>query len=179
MSFAVTGCSPSSDAYRKVTAQRQANPEAARAKNQTAIKAIEFEDYAVAEELLLEALAADVGFGPAHNNLGKVYFQQGKMYLAAWEFEYAIKLMPYHPEPKNNLALVLETVQRFDESITQYEEALDLQPDNPELLGNLARAKIRRGDPPHEIKQMLMDLVLKDTRPEWLEWANEQLSHLP
>lgn len=170
------GCAHDGSNYHKVLAKRQANPDAARAKNTHALKALEFDDLEVAESLLKEALAADVGFGPAHNNLGKVYYEQGKLYLAAWEFEYAIKLMPHHPEPRNNLAMVLETVNRFDEAVSQYESALDLQPDNPELLGNLARAKLRRGDPPEEVKQLLMDLILKDTRPDWVEWARDELA---
>jgi len=171
----LVGCSNNGNKYHVVQAKRTANPEAAHAKSQTALKALEYGDLEVAEELLRDAVAADVGYGPAHNNLGKVYYEQGKLYLAAWEFEYAIKLMPHHPEPRNNLALVLETVRRFDESITHYESALNLEPDNPELIGNLARAKIRRGDPPQEIKQLLMDLVFKDTRPEWIEWAKQEL----
>jgi hypothetical protein len=35
--------------------------------------------------------------GPAHNNLGIVYYRQKKYYLAAWEFQYAAKLMAYSP----------------------------------------------------------------------------------
>ncbi|MEM8738840.1 MAG: tetratricopeptide repeat protein [Planctomycetota bacterium] len=162
-----------------VQAQRYANPEAARAKNGAALEALKLDDLKTAEHLLRDAIVADVSFGPAHNNLGKVYFEQGKLYLAAWEFEYAIKLMPHHPEPKNNLALVLETVRRFDESITHYEAALDLEPDNPELLGNLARAKLRRGDPPQEVKQLLYDVIFKDTRPEWITWAKNELARIP
>ena len=175
----LTGCTLDGSNYHKVLATRQADTEAARAKNTAALKALELEDFEVAEDLLKDALAADVGFGPAHNNLGKVYYEQGKLYLAAWEFEYAIKLMPHHPEPRNNLALVLETVNRFDESISHYESALQLQPDNPELIGNLARAKLRRGDPPEEVKQLLMDLVLKDTRPEWVDWARQRVANMP
>ena len=43
-----------------------------------------------AEKLLKQALTADIGYGPAHNNLGKVYYHRQNFYLAAWEFEYAI-----------------------------------------------------------------------------------------
>ena len=175
----IAGCTLDGSNYHKVLVERHANTDLARSKNKAALKALEYEDLEVAESLLKEALAADVGFGPAHNNLGKVYYEQGKLYLAAWEFEYAIKLLPHNPEPRNNLALVLETVRRFDESITNYEAALELQPDNPELLGNLARVKMRRGDPPEDIKQLLMDLILKDTRPEWVAWAKQELSLLP
>jgi hypothetical protein len=32
--------------------------------------------------------------GPAHNNLGIVYYRQKKYYLAAWEFQHAARLYP-------------------------------------------------------------------------------------
>ena len=89
-----------------------------------------------------------------------------------WTLEASVS---YQPEPLNNLALVLERVRRFDESITKYEAALQLQPDNPELVGNLARAKLRRGDPGPEVRELLRKLLLTDTRPEWVQWAEEEL----
>ena len=55
---------------------------------------MEKSDYDAAEAALKAALTADVMFGPAHNNLGKVYFHKGELYLAAREFDYAMKLMP-------------------------------------------------------------------------------------
>ena len=90
------------------------------------------------------ALEADVTFGPAHNNLGRVYYHQGQLYLDAWEFQYAIKLMPYQPEPKSNLGLVLEAANKLDEAIKNYDEAMNLEPENPQFLGNDARARARR-----------------------------------
>jgi hypothetical protein len=42
-----------------------------------------------AERLLRQALTADLFFGPAHNNLGVLYIEEGKLYEAASEFEWA------------------------------------------------------------------------------------------
>ena len=178
ITLTLTACQSADSDYRLIKASRRADTETARQKTEAAVRAITEEELTAAENLLKQAIQADVAFGPAHNNLGLVYFRQGKLYLAAWEFEYAIKLMPNHPEPRNNLGLALETVRRFDEAVGHYQEAVDREPDNPELLGNLARARLRRGDPTAEVKQLLQNLLLRETRPEWVQWAEEELARL-
>jgi len=164
--------------YETAPTQSRGDTEKARALNDLAIEQIDRGEFAEAEDTLKRALSADVMFGPAHNNLGKVYFEQGRYYLAAWEFQYAIKCMPNHPEPRNNLGLVYEQAQQLDKAVTYYREALDIEPDNVEILGNLARACIERGDRDEQLRQLLTDLLFKDTRPAWRAWAEEKLSHL-
>lgn len=131
-----------------------------------------------AERALKAALKADVTHGPAHNHLGKVYYRQRKFYLAAWEFQYAIKLMPRQPEPRNNLGLVFEEVGKLDDAVTSYGEAVRMEPENPLLVGNLARAQIRRGDRGDEVAALLQTLIATDTRPTWIAWAKERLTLL-
>jgi Flp pilus assembly protein TadD len=128
-----------------------------------------------AEGTLKRSLAADVTNGPAHNNLGKVYWHLNQRYLAAWEFDYAAKLMPNQPEPKNNLGLVFEEAGKLDDAVTYYDQAEQLEPDNAQYIGNLARARIRRGDG-DTVRPLLERLVMRETRPEWLDWARERLS---
>lgn len=171
------GCSGSkTDAgYQTVSAEPGKDTELARQKNEEAVGLIEAEQFDEAETVLKQALKADITFGPAHNNLGKVYYHQSKFYLAAWEFQYAIKLMPYHPEPLNNLGLVLESVGRFDDAVAQYDDALTLEPDNPQFIGNFVRARLRRGDRDDQTRQLLSELILKDTRPAWVTWARQKL----
>src|SRR3982750_833259 len=87
------------------------NTELARQENDRAFALIQQGKYAEAEPILNRAVAADVTFGPAHNNLGLVYFHmwmqgrdEGKphaekskspgagstsLYAAAREFDYA------------------------------------------------------------------------------------------
>ena len=160
------------------TAATSPDTEVARRKNAEAVDLIGRRKYEEAERVLREAVNADLAFGPAHNSLGKVYFHQGKLYQAAWEFQYAAKLMPYQPEPRNNLGLVFEQVGKLDEAVGWYERATALEPDNPQLIGNLARAKIRRGDHGEDVRGLLTDLVAKDTREEWITWARERLVFL-
>ena len=99
-----------------------------------------------AETALVEAINADVTYGPAHNNLGTVYLHENKLYQAAWEFQYATKLMPYQPEPRSNLGLVFEEAGKLDDAVDAYDQAIKIEPDNPQFVGNSARARIRRGD---------------------------------
>jgi Tfp pilus assembly protein PilF len=150
----------------------------ARDLNDRAADAIRRGDYAEGEKLVRAALAADVMFGPAHNNLGKIYFAQKNLYLAAWEFTYAAKLMKHQPEPRNNLGLVFEASGKFDEAVAEYTEARKLESDNAEILGNECRARLRRGDHDAHVRELLDQLIAVDTRPAWIEWARDRLTLL-
>ena len=152
--------------------------ELARHENEHAIQLTEKGKYAEAERVLRKAIAADVMFGPARNNLGLVYYHQGKLYPAAWEFQNAIKLMPHQPEPRNNLGLVLEKAGKMDDAEASYRKAREMEPDNPEYIGNLARTKVRQGQRDDETRELLEELVLKDSRPPWQDWAKLNLYRL-
>jgi tetratricopeptide (TPR) repeat protein len=176
----LAGCSSFLDGpvadYRTIAGEPNCDVEKAKAKNELAIHFAEKGRWDKAERALNESLLADVTFGPAHNNLGKLFFSQGKYYQAAWEFEYAHKLMPEQFEPLLNLGLVYETVGKPNEAIEMYGKTLELQPKNPEAIGNLARVRMRNGEPASAVRPLLSDLVFLDTRPAWTNWAREQLA---
>lgn len=169
---------PTAGEYLTIEKDPRKDPDAAQRLNSEALAYLQRREFEKAEELLKKALARDVTCGPAHNNLGKVYYHQSKLYLAAWEFQYAIQLMPHQPEPRNNLGLVFEAVGKLDDAVRMYDEALSLQPDDPQLVGNLARARVRRGDHDERTRQLLADLIMKDSRPSWVTWAREKLAAL-
>ena len=143
------------------------------------LKAMDEGNWKDAEAAFKRALTADITNGPAHNNLGKVYWHEDQRYLAAWEFDYAAKLMPNQPEPKNNLGLVFESVGKLDDAVADYQQAESMEPDNPQFIGNLARARLRRGDSVASVQTLLDRLLMRDTRPEWLYWAKENLVRSP
>jgi Tfp pilus assembly protein PilF len=132
-------------------------------------------DFDKAERLLNEALVADVTYGPAHNSLGMLYFQQSKLYLAAWEFEYAAKLMPEMAEPYNNLGLVYEKAGKYQEALSYYAMALSHNDDNPVVLGNIVRVRMVSGDRSGDLKNMVSDLALNHPNPTWQRWARDQV----
>jgi Flp pilus assembly protein TadD len=171
----ITGCQGGNRAT-VATAPPGPNTALARAENDRAYALIQQGRDKEAESLLHKAIDADVTFGPAHNNLGLIYYRQGRYYDAAWEFYNTTKLMPYQPDVRNNLGMVLEMdVTKYDEAIESYQQARKLAPDNPEYLANLARAKDRRGDRDEEMKKLLQELAFKDTRPDWRNWARMKL----
>lgn len=134
---------------------------------------------AQAESHLQKALVADVTYGPAHNTLGTVYMRQRKYYLAAWEFEYAAKVMPDRYEPLYNLGQVYECADKLDSAIVYYEQALNLSPRNPAVMGNLVRTQIKSGKSINDVRPMLEEIVFLDNRPDWINWARDELGRTP
>ena len=197
LALATTGCAKpahpeTAENYKTVTADPRRNTELASQLNAKGLEELHERDYAKAEKFFKEALQADMFFGPAHNNLGIAYHEQQKFYLAAWEFDYARKLMPNKPDPKHNLGMVMEAVGKLDEAAAHYEDALALAPDDPETIANLARTlakrdvhystgrtgDARRASDRDRLRELLHEIILKDTRPEWIAWAKDHLALL-
>jgi hypothetical protein len=132
-----------------------------------------------AEEHLQKALVADVTYGPAHNTLGMLYLRQRKLYLAAWEFEYAQRLMSDRFEPVYNLGLVYEAADKLDRAIEFYSMAFSLSPRTPDVLEGLARARLRNGEPLASVRPLLKEILFYETRPAWVCWAKDRLGLAP
>ena len=155
------------------------NTDLARKLNSEACKLLASGDLAGAEKQLQASLAADPFFGPAKNNLGTVYYRQkrydeaGKAYAAAAEF------MPDRAEPRYNLGLVFEKkVEHFPDAVAAYEEAHRLSPGSLSITGNLARMYVRTRRDAGVLRPLLVEIVQKDTRSEWVAWARGQLAAL-
>ena len=134
-------------------------------------------DPAEAESLLRDALVADLFHGPAHNNLGILYLQQGKLYEAANEFEWARKLMPGHPDPRINLALVLERGGQIDEAMASYESALEVYPDHIAAMQGLVRLQFRHDRIDDRTEDFLREVALRGENITWREWALRNQTH--
>jgi tetratricopeptide (TPR) repeat protein len=162
--------------YETIKVNPKRSPEAAAKLNRQGIEAMSKGKVEKAEKLFKDALIKDVDYGPAHNNLGRLYFDQGKNYLAAWEFEYATKVMPGRSEPYNNLGMVMERVGKMDQAIEAYETANTMSPNHPEIVGNLARAYWSNDKDHPRTRELLEQLIFVDCRPVWVSWAKEQIA---
>jgi tetratricopeptide (TPR) repeat protein len=131
-------------------------------------------DYTKADNLLRQALTADIFFGPAHNNLGVLFLKQEKLYEAAGEFEWAKKLMPGHPDPRVNLALVMELAGRIDEAMANYEAALEVWPGYLPAIQGAARLALRSGYRNEARLKGWLDEVALRGEPAWREWARRR-----
>ncbi|TVQ55029.1 MAG: hypothetical protein EA377_04230 [Phycisphaerales bacterium] len=134
------------------------------------------DDDVKAEQLLREALAHDLYHGPAHSNLGVVFLNQGKLYEAANEFEWARKLMPGHPDPRLNLALTLERAGRYNDALATYATALEVYPGHIPSMQAITRLQIRTGRTDTQTRGYLEDIALRGDSEKWRDWAKFQLT---
>ncbi len=127
-----------------------------------------------AERLLREALGCDLFHGPAHNNLGVILLARGQLYEAANEFEWARKLMPGHPDPRINLALVFEQAGRVDDALASYRSAAEVHPGHLPAIQGLARLQIRFRREDQETDVLLSDIEFRSEDPAWRSWAERE-----
>lgn len=130
-----------------------------------------------AEALLRKALTADLYFGPAHNNLGVVFLNAGKLYEAASEFEWARKLMPGHPDPRVNLGICLERAGRVSDAIESFEAALQVSPGYLPAIQGAALAMVRAGRSDERLAGWLSEIVMCADGAAWREWALREATH--
>lgn len=131
-----------------------------------------------AEQLLRDALAADLYHGPSHNNLGVLLLERGDLYVAANEFEWARRLMPGHPDPRMNLALTLEKAGRVDEALAQYRRALEVHPGHRPTVQALTRLEVKAGRVDDQTLLRLATLSLEGEDESWRRWARGVLINL-
>ena len=168
------GCASSSRGVYSTLSADHRNPLRAQ---QLTTKAAELmqRDPAKAEELLRQALSADLFHGPAHNDLGVLELKRNRYYEAANEFEWARKLMPGHPDPRMNLALTLEKAGRIDEALATYGTALEVYPGHIPTMEALARLQIRHDRTDDRTAGMLKEIALSGETEQWRQWAQQQM----
>jgi Flp pilus assembly protein TadD len=164
--------------YRTVRIEPGRDTDAARRADARGLEALDRGDLDEAEEHFKAALQADVTYGPAHNNLGKVHFQREDWYAAAVEFDNAIKLLPRHAEPRNNLGLVYDRDAQHDKAVNYFRQAVGIDPDNVEYRANLVRSLIKRGERTAEVAGLLRYVIEHDARADWVVWAGQQLAQV-
>ena len=81
----------------------------------------------------------------AHNNLGNIFWRQGKLADAAEHFERALALRPNLAESHNNLGIVLAQQNKFDQAQARFEQTLALRPDYAEAHNNLGNVLLSQG----------------------------------
>lgn len=167
----LSGCAARSGPYQPADAQRRDTAKAESLTRQAADKVES--DPAESERLLRQALTADLFHGPAHNNLGVIYLNAGKLYEAAGEFEWARKLMPGHPDPRLNLGLALERGGRVDEALDAYRAALSLAPEHLPTAQALARCQLGHARTDAGTADLLAMIELR-ADPAWRAWAADQ-----
>lgn len=171
--------------YRTIQASPLQDTDAAKRLNQQGLAHLADGELEKAENTFKAAITEDIEYGPAHNNLGKVYYLQGDYYQAALEYDYARRQMPTHAGPRYNLGLIYERAAKQDapivnlnRAIEYYREAVALAPGNITYRAALAHALVERGDKTDELRDLLEQILEKDRRPDWITWARRQRAAL-
>lgn len=148
----------------------------AKALNAEALELANLDQLDKAEKKFRQALEIDVSYGPAHNNLGQIYLKRHQLYLAAWEFESAMSLMPSRVEPIVNMGLVFETAGDLNLAASYYEQAAALHPEHSQAIGNLVRVYVKQDQATELVRPLLQKVVLLDNRGVWVKWAKTLLA---
>ena len=172
----VVGCAAFNDHEGSlIRIESSRNPVKAQRLTLAGVDALENGKQVYAREKLLAAIEADPNYGPAHNNLGLLQFDDGKLYQSVLSFERAMELMPSDPAVYYNLGLALEKAGRKHQALELYSQAVEIDPTEPHFLGNLVRLRLRLGETGPDVIAQLQDLILIETRSDWRDWASEQL----
>lgn len=160
--------------YRTIRTDPLRNTDAAKRYHEKGLKYLDDGELEKAEKAFTRALTADVKYGPAHHNLGKVYYHQNQWRAAALEFDRAHQFMPRHPDPLNGLGLVHMKAGEYDRAVEYFSKAVGLAPDEIEFRANLVMARVLRGERSDEVLVLLDQVLEEDRRPDWLLWARQQ-----
>lgn len=135
-------------------------------------------DPAGAERLAREAVRADSYCGEAHNNLGAALLRRADLAGAAEHFERARLLLPGHPDPRLNLALVYERAGRAPDAVEAARAALEARPGYVPALQVLARLLVAEREVTDELAGALREIALRGETEAWRAWARRELPAL-
>ena len=66
-------------------------------------------------------------------------------------------------------------VGNLDGAIAEYEEALEIDPNNVQVMGHLARAYVKSGEKSEDLRKLLKRLSFQNPGGTWDQWARTQL----
>jgi Flp pilus assembly protein TadD len=112
------------------------------------------------------ALQIKPDYVEAHDNLGNVLLQKGRVDEAITQYQTALQIKPDNAKAHNNLGNALVKKGRVDEAITQYQTALRIKPDYAEAHNNLGNALVEKGKVDEAITQYQTALQIKPNYAE-------------
>jgi tetratricopeptide (TPR) repeat protein len=122
--------------------------------------------YADAETLWRATLARNPGSWLAHNNLGLILLQKGRVDDAMAHYQSALAANPDDMEAHNNLGNALLQQGRVEAALAHYQRALELAPNCAEPHYNLGKALLQQGHVDAAIAQYQRALELNPRSAE-------------
>jgi tetratricopeptide (TPR) repeat protein len=125
--------------------------------------------YAGVETLWRATLANNPDSWLAHNELGAIMDDQGKLDEAASQFKVVLDLHPDDEKARNNLGFILIRKGQVVEAIEEYRKALGINPDYAIARNNLGNALLLQGEVVEAISEYRMAL---DINPDYAKAHN-------
>jgi cytochrome c-type biogenesis protein CcmH/NrfG len=97
----------------------------------------------------------------AHNNLGAVYYSQGRMEDALREFQLALRIKPDFADAHNNLGSVYAAQGLMDKATREFQSALLLKPDYADAHYNLGKFYFASGRMDEALREFQAAVKLK------------------
>ncbi len=138
-------------------------------------KGIAAKDPQQAKMFFQRAIAADPYDGPAYNNLGILFLNEGNYFEAAKCLDQALHLMPNDPAPRIHLGLVYENAGQFQNALAQYNQALALSPESMDALQAATRIQVRLDEVDEKTVEHLRTIAIRGTDVTWQSWATRVL----
>jgi len=113
---------------------------------QSAQRQFDTGDLTQCERTLAEALAMDPGNARLHTLAGRVHLERGQLERAYHRFAAANELDDQLPDAYYYMGIVLERWQRYEQALTAYERAFELEADNVSYLMSVAEMHVALDD---------------------------------
>jgi tetratricopeptide (TPR) repeat protein len=92
-----------------------------------------------------KALLLNPNFAEAHNNLGVILTEEGKIDEALDHYTEAVRHRPDYADAQFNLAVILSAKGRLDEAVPHFKNAIELMPGDAEAHTRLGNVLVRLG----------------------------------
>ncbi len=114
----------------------------------------------------------------AHNNLGAILLDAGRMDEAAIHFQKALDIQPGHTQARNNLGAVLFHKGRVDDAIAHYLRVLEIDPRSHEAYNNLGSGLLQKNRAADAVAAYQRALELQPGSPDILSNLGNALLQL-
>ncbi|HEV7960415.1 MAG TPA: methyltransferase domain-containing protein, partial [Rhizomicrobium sp.] len=109
------------------------------------------------------ALVLKPDFAGAHDNLGTLLWEQGKLEEAEASTRRALALAPSFAQALGNLGSMLKDQGRLDEAAAVYRQLLQIRPEDIDGLNGLASVLAARGEAARALETVHRSLLIRET----------------
>lgn len=121
-----------------------------------------------------EALRHDDTYAPAWNNLGVLYWKQGRRQDAVRAFNLMAALAPADARPVMNIGAIYLELGYAQEALRHFEEALERDPNNLDALRLAIRAAADLDMATEQLSEWIARALMREQDPQYFDYLQNQ-----